>query len=71
MSAGLSEIADTAGQQSEGLGTVNIAVDELDRMMRKTRIWCDRGAASAALMRDQARQLAHAVARIRLSKAVA
>ena len=70
MSAGLSEIADAAGQQSEGLGIVNIAVVELGRMMRKTRIWCNRGAASAALMRDQAR-LAHAVARIRLSKAVA
>jgi len=67
----IGEITDAAGQQSEGLGAVNIAVAELDRMTQQNAALVEQGAAAAASLHDQARQLAHAVAHFRLSKAVA
>ena len=65
------EITEAAGEQSEGLGEVNGAVAELDRMTQQNAALVEQGAAAAASLHDQARQLAQAVAHFRLGDAAA
>ena len=52
------EIASAAGEQSNGAGQVNLAVDRLDQMTRQNAALVEEPAAAAASMQSQAARLA-------------
>ncbi len=52
------EIASAAGEQSDGIGQVNLAVDRLDQMTRQNAALVEESAAAAASMQSQAARLA-------------
>ncbi|MCI1193262.1 methyl-accepting chemotaxis protein, partial [Calidifontimicrobium sp. SYSU G02091] len=53
--------------QSSGLGQVNAAVADLDRMTQQNAALVEQSAAAAESLKEQAKRLAHIVATFRLS----
>jgi len=61
VSAMISEITHAAGEQSSGIGQVNIAVTELDRMTQQNAALVEESAAAAQSLKDQAQRLSEVV----------
>jgi methyl-accepting chemotaxis protein len=59
-------ISSAASEQSGGIGQVNKAVSELDRMTQQNAALVEESAAAASSMREQAGRLTQAVAAFRL-----
>ncbi|MDR7097608.1 methyl-accepting chemotaxis protein [Hydrogenophaga laconesensis] len=55
-----------AGEQSEGIGQVNVAVTQLDQMTQQNAALVEESAAAAESLKDQARRLAGVVQVFRL-----
>lgn len=62
----LSEISHAAGEQSDGIGQVNIAVAELDRMTQQNAALAEQSTTAADQLSEQANQLASMVGRFKL-----
>jgi len=62
----LGEISHAAGEQSDGIGQVNIAVAELDRMTQQNASLAERSTTSAHQLSEHADQLALMVGRFKL-----
>ncbi|QTP57595.1 HAMP domain-containing protein [Billgrantia antri] len=62
----LSEISHAAGEQSDGIGQVNIAVAELDRMTQQNAALAEQSTTAADQLSEQADQLASMVGRFKL-----
>jgi methyl-accepting chemotaxis protein len=58
----IGEITAAATEQSEGIAGVNQAIGNLDQMTQQNAALVEESAAAAESLRDQAAQLAHAVA---------
>ena len=63
----IGEIAAASAEQGQGIGQVNTAVNELDRMTQQNAALVEQSAAAAESLQAQARQLAEAVGRFRLA----
>jgi methyl-accepting chemotaxis protein len=66
----IGEITHAATEQSSGLGQVNQAVSELDRMTQQNAALVEQSAAAAESLKDQAARLAGLVATFRLERDV-
>ena len=64
----IGEITHAATEQSSGLGQVNQAVSELDRMTQQNAALVEQSAAAAESLKDQAARLAGLVATFRLEQ---
>ncbi len=62
----LGEIATGAREQSQGIGQIGQAVQELDRMTQQNAALVEQTAAAAGAMKDQAQTLSDEVARFRM-----
>ena len=60
------EITAAAGEQSDGIGQVNVAVNQLDQMTQQNAALVEESAAAAQSLKDQAARLAQVVAVFRL-----
>ncbi|MGQ3003255.1 MAG: methyl-accepting chemotaxis protein, partial [Hydrogenophaga sp.] len=58
-----------AGEQSDGIGQVNVAVTQLDQMTQQNAALVEESAAAAESLKDQARRLAGVVQLFRLAPA--
>jgi len=74
---GVKRVSDTIGEitiastsQSEGIGNVSQAVNEIDRMTQQNAALVEESAAAAESMREQADRLAHVVRQFRVSNEV-
>jgi methyl-accepting chemotaxis protein len=67
----VSEIAAASEEQSAGIGQVNTAIVEMDRVTQQNAALVEEAAAAADVMREQASQLASVVATFRLHQAPA
>jgi methyl-accepting chemotaxis protein len=67
----IGEISAAAVEQSGGIGQVNQAVSELDRMTQQNAALVEQSAAAASSMREQASKLAQAVATFRIGDGLA
>ena len=67
ISALIHHITTAANEQSQGIGQVNGAVGELDRMTQQNAALVEESAAAAQSLQDQAQKLAGVVATFRLS----
>ncbi|MDR7097517.1 methyl-accepting chemotaxis protein [Hydrogenophaga laconesensis] len=56
-----------AGEQSEGIGQVNVAVTQLDQMTQQNAALVEESAAAAESLKDQARRFAGVVQVFRLA----
>ncbi|KPF41353.1 chemotaxis protein, partial [beta proteobacterium AAP51] len=65
----ISEISAAAAEQSNGLGQVNGAVSDLDRMTQQNAALVEESAAAAESLKDQATRLSGLVATFRLRAA--
>jgi methyl-accepting chemotaxis protein len=65
----ISEISAAAAEQSSGLGQVNGAVADLDRMTQQNAALVEESAAAAESLKDQAGRLGGLVATFRLRAA--
>ena len=65
----LAQIATGSGEQSQGIGQVGSAVQELDRATQQNAAMVEQTAAAASSLRDQAQDLATEVARFKLPSA--
>ena len=65
----IGEITAAAAEQSEGIGQVNGAVNQLDRMTQQNSALVEESAAAAESLREQACRLAQAVGTFRLEEA--
>ncbi len=65
----ISEISSAAAEQSQGLGQVNHAVADLDRMTQQNAALVEESAAAAESMKDQATRLGGLVATFRMNAA--
>ena len=63
----IGEITAASSEQSDGIGQVNSAVTELDRMTQQNSALVEESAAAAESLKDQARALAGAVSAFRLA----
>jgi len=63
----MAQISTAAADQSEGIGNVNAAVGELDRMTQQNAALVEQSAAAAESLREQAQRLEQAVSVFRLS----
>ncbi len=63
----MQEIVSAASDQSHGIGEINGAVGELDRMTQQNAALVEEAAAAAASLREQALQMAHMVGVFRIS----
>ena len=63
----IGEITAAAGEQSDGIGQVNVAVSQLDQMTQQNAALVEESAAAAGSLRDQASRLAHAVQVFRMT----
>jgi methyl-accepting chemotaxis protein len=61
VSAFISDITTAAGEQSDGIGQVNVAVTQLDQMTQQNAALVEESAAAAESLKDQAGRLAEAV----------
>ncbi|MDR7097633.1 methyl-accepting chemotaxis protein [Hydrogenophaga laconesensis] len=66
VSAFISDITTAAGEQSDGIGQVNVAVTQLDQMTQQNAALVEESAAAAESLKDQATRLADAVRFFRL-----
>ncbi len=62
----VAEITAAAGEQSDGIGQVNVAVSQLDQMTQQNAALVEQSAAAAQSLKDQAARLAQVVAVFRL-----
>ncbi|NVF16086.1 MULTISPECIES: hypothetical protein [Halomonadaceae] len=62
----LSEISHAAGEQSDGIGQVNIAVAELDRMTKQNASLAELSTMSTDQLSEHAERLASMVGRFKL-----
>jgi methyl-accepting chemotaxis protein len=62
----INRIAQTSSEQSSGIDQVNSAVGHLDQMTQQNAALVEQSAAAATSLKDQARQLAEAVASFRV-----
>jgi methyl-accepting chemotaxis protein len=69
VSAFISEITTAAHEQSQGIGQVNEAVNQLDQMTQQNAALVEQSAAAAESLRDQAARLTQVVQIFRLSSA--
>ncbi len=69
VSAFISDITTAAGEQSDGIGQVNVAVTQLDQMTQQNAALVEESAAAAESLKDQASRLADAVRFFRLDGA--
>ncbi|MDZ4355698.1 MAG: methyl-accepting chemotaxis protein [Variovorax sp.] len=69
VSAFISDITTAAGEQSDGIGQVNVAVTQLDQMTQQNAALVEESAAAAESLKDQASRLAEVVRVFRLSDA--
>ena len=67
----LGQIASATLQQNSGIGQVNQAVTQLDRMTQQNAALVEQSAAAAASLRQQAQQLSQAVAIFKVGQHVA
>ena len=67
VSAFISDITTAAGEQSQGIGQVNVAVTQLDQMTQQNAALVEESAAAAESLKDQAARLADVVRVFRLS----
>ena len=67
----IGEISAAAGEQSSGLGQINIAVSDLDRMTQQNAALVEEGAAAAESLHEQASRLGAVVAGFQLGTAAA
>mgnify|MGYP000131336184 CR=1 FL=1 len=65
----IGEITAAAGEQSDGIGQVNVAVTQLDQMTQQNAALVEESAAAAESLKDQARRLAGVVQVFRLAPA--
>jgi methyl-accepting chemotaxis protein len=63
----IGEITAAAGEQSDGIGQVNVAVTQLDQMTQQNAALVEESAAAAESLKDQATRLAGVVRAFRLS----
>ncbi|WP_440106545.1 methyl-accepting chemotaxis protein [Acidovorax sp. BL-A-41-H1] len=63
----IQEITTATGEQSDGIGQVNVAVAELDRMTQQNASLVEESAAAAESLREQAVALSESVNRFRLA----
>ena len=64
----LGEISVAAGEQSDGIGQINIAVAELDRLTQQNAAMVEESNVAAEQLKDQAEHLANAVGGFKLSE---
>jgi methyl-accepting chemotaxis protein len=62
----IGEISTAAAEQSDGIGQVNLAVSQLDRMTQQNAALVEESAAAAESLKDQAHRLAQVVSVFRL-----
>jgi methyl-accepting chemotaxis protein len=67
----IGEITAASGEQSDGIGQVNVAVNQLDQMTQQNAALVEESAAAAESLKDQASRLAQVVQVFRLSSAPA
>ncbi|MGI9215783.1 MAG: methyl-accepting chemotaxis protein, partial [Hydrogenophaga sp.] len=60
-----------AGEQSDGIGQVNVAVNQLDQMTQQNAALVEESAAAAQSLKDQAARLAQVVAVFRVDRSPA
>ena len=65
----IGEISSAAAEQSEGLGSVNTAVAQLDQMTQQNAALVEQSTAAAESLKEQATQLSRAVGNFRLGMA--
>ncbi|MCU0775780.1 MAG: chemotaxis protein, partial [Ideonella sp.] len=63
----IAEISAAAREQSQGIGEVNTAVNQLDQMTQQNAALVEQSTAAAASLEEQSRKLAQIVATFRLS----
>jgi methyl-accepting chemotaxis protein len=63
----IGEITAAAGEQSDGIGQVNVAVNQLDQMTQQNAALVEESAAAAQSLKDQATRLAQVVQVFRIS----
>ena len=63
----IGEIAAAAAEQGQGIGQVNTAVSELDRMTQQNAALVEQSAAAAESLKQQAQRLGGVVAAFRLA----
>jgi methyl-accepting chemotaxis protein len=63
----IGEITAASGEQSDGIGQVNVAVNQLDQMTQQNAALVEESAAAAQSLKDQAKQLAQVVQVFRIS----
>ncbi len=64
----IGQISVAASGQSQGIGAVNLAVHEIDRMTQQNAALVEQSAAAAESMREQADRLAEVVQRFRVAR---
>jgi methyl-accepting chemotaxis protein len=62
----IGEITAASSEQSDGIGQINTAVTQLDRMTQQNAALVEQSAAAADSLKEQARKLADAVSSFRL-----
>ncbi|WP_066273543.1 methyl-accepting chemotaxis protein [Hydrogenophaga palleronii] len=67
----IADITTAAGEQSDGIGQVNVAVTQLDQMTQQNAALVEESAAAAESLKDQAQRLAGVVQVFRLAPASA
>ena len=67
----IGEISASASEQSSGIGQVNVAVTQLDRMTQQNAALVEQSAAAAESLKEQAVQLAGVVSTFRLAETAA
>ena len=67
----IGEITAAAAEQSEGIGQVNVAVNQLDQMTQQNAALVEESAAAAESLKDQATRLSTMVQTFRLSESQA
>ncbi|MYL23528.1 HAMP domain-containing protein [Halomonas alkaliantarctica] len=65
----LKEITSAAGEQSDGIGQVNVAVADLDRMTQENAAMVEESTTAAEQLREQADHLTAVISRFKLSSA--
>jgi methyl-accepting chemotaxis protein len=63
----IGEITAASGEQSDGIGQVNVAVNQLDQMTQQNAALVEESAAAAQSLKDQATRLAQVVQVFRIS----
>jgi methyl-accepting chemotaxis protein len=66
----IGEITAASGEQSDGIGQVNVAVNQLDQMTQQNAALVEQSAAAAESLKDQANRLAQVIQIFKLDGAV-